>query len=167
MSFRRDVLEALGGFRLGYGCDETEFCIRLRQRWPERKVVYVPEARIFHHVPESRTGFRRFLSRCYFEGGSKAVVAWLVGHSDALASERRYARQIVPRGVWRGLADFVRRGDVHGLARAVALLAGLASAAAGYVGARLTMTHAAERRGWSRELPVTAATRAFAVDSTS
>ncbi|HMN30346.1 MAG TPA: glycosyltransferase family 2 protein, partial [Caldilineaceae bacterium] len=30
MAFRRDALATLGGFRLGYGCDETEFCIRAR-----------------------------------------------------------------------------------------------------------------------------------------
>jgi GT2 family glycosyltransferase len=75
MSFRRELVRELGGFRLGYGCDETELCIRLRQRWPEKRVLYLPEARVFHRVPASRTRFRRFISRCYFEGGSKAVVS--------------------------------------------------------------------------------------------
>ena len=45
MSFRREAFDALGGFRLGYGCDETEFCIRLQQRWPHKVVLYNPRSR--------------------------------------------------------------------------------------------------------------------------
>ena len=78
MSFLRELLDRLGGFRLGYGCDETELCIRLGQHWPEKRLLYVPEARVFHHVPQSRSGFPRFVSRCYFEGGSRlsSRVSW-------------------------------------------------------------------------------------------
>jgi glycosyltransferase involved in cell wall biosynthesis len=149
MTFRRELLVALGGFRLGYGCDETEFCIRLGQRWPEKRILYLPEASVLHHVPASRTRFPRFVSRCYFEGGSKAVVARLVGSDQALASEVRYTREVLPRGFWRGLSDFIRAGDVDGLARSGALVTGLLSTAGGYaVGAVLT-DRAARRRGWS------------------
>jgi GT2 family glycosyltransferase len=69
MSFRREVLNALGRFRLGYGCDETELCIRVRQRWPSKKLVYVPEGRVLHHVPVDRARVQYFLARCYFELG--------------------------------------------------------------------------------------------------
>jgi GT2 family glycosyltransferase len=151
MSFRRDVLLALGGFRLGYGCDETEFCIRLRQRWPEQKVLYVPDAKVFHHVPSNRTRLRRFLARCYFEGGSKAVVARLVGASPALSSEYHYARMILPRAVRRGIAEFLGHGDAYGLARAAVTVAGLLSAAAGYAAASVSAVKAAEVRGWAGE----------------
>ena len=152
MSFRRDLVRELGGFRLGYGCDETELCIRLRQRWPEKKVLYVPEATVAHRVPASRLRFRRYLSRCYFEGGSKAVVARLVGADDGLASERDYVRRVLPAGVGRGLTDAFGRGRVSGAARAGAIVAGLASTAAGYVAAGLTIEKAARRRGWSGPL---------------
>ena len=65
MSFRRELLDAVGRFRLGYGCDdmerctlggcdETELCIRLRQRWSSSKLVYVPEAEAHHFVPADR-----------------------------------------------------------------------------------------------------------------
>jgi glucosyl-dolichyl phosphate glucuronosyltransferase len=152
MSFRRQMLSALGGFRLGYGCDETEFCIRLRQRWPEQKVLYVPEAKIFHRVPEHRTHLRRFLSRCYFEGGSKAVVSRLVGAGQALSSEYRYTREVLPLGVRRGLGEFVRGGDISGLARAATVIAGLLTATAGYAAATVATTKAARVRGWSGPL---------------
>ncbi len=149
MSFRRDLVRALGGFRLGYGCDETELCIRLRQRWPEKKLLYVPEARILHRVPPSRGRFGRFLSRCYFEGGSKAVVSRLVGADAGLASERDYVRRILPAGVRRGLTDAVGRGRASGVARAGAILAGLASTTVGYAVAGMAIERAARRRGWS------------------
>lgn len=151
MSYRRAVLEALGGFRLGYGCDETELCIRLRQRWPQMRVVYVPDAKILHHVPASRARLRRFLSRCYFEGGSKAVVSRLVGSSHALSTEYRYAREVLPQGIRRGLGDFVRRGEPDGVARAAVLVGGLASATAGYIAASFSAERAARKRGWSGE----------------
>lgn len=149
MSFRRELLDALGGFRLGYGCDETELCIRLRQRWPSKKLLYAPEAKVFHNVPRGRTGFRRFLSRCYFEGGSKAVVTRLVSVGAGLSSERRYTQTVLPQGVRRGIDDFLHRGDPHGLQRAAAIVAGLASTAAGYAAGSALTERAARRRGWT------------------
>ena len=151
MSFRADVLSDLGGFRLGYGCDETEFCIRLRQRWPERRVIYLPEASVSHYVPADRVRFKRFLKRCQFEGGSKAVVSRLIGRGDGLESERRYTRVTLPRGVARGVGDTMFRHDVSGLARAAAIVAGLASTVLGYILAQLRIEQAARDRGWSGE----------------
>jgi GT2 family glycosyltransferase len=149
MSYRRDLLVELGGFRLGYGCDETELCIRLRQRWPEKRLVYVPEAAASHFVPDSRATFSRFLSRCFFEGGSKAVVSHFVGREDGLASERAHAFRTLPVGVRDGLTDLVREADPSGPARSAAIVAGLAATVAGYAKGRLTLTASAERRGWT------------------
>jgi glycosyltransferase involved in cell wall biosynthesis len=148
MSFRRELLDAVGYFRLGYSCDETELCIRLRQRWPAKRLVYLPNALVHHIVSEDRQSFRRFLSRCYFEGGSKAVVSRLVGADDALASERHYARKILPAGFGRGLGD-AARGDYHGAARAGAIVAGLAATTAGYASGLAFVNRAAHRRGWT------------------
>jgi len=160
MSFRRDLLDRLGGFQLGYGCDdterctlggcdETELCIRLRQRWPSRKLVYVPDAKVHHYVPVDRVRVRYFLTRCYFEGGSKAVVAALVGAGAALSSERHYARQTLPQAVRHGVEDFLRQRDASGLARATAILGGLTTTTLGYVSGSVATSRAARRRGWS------------------
>jgi GT2 family glycosyltransferase len=147
MSYRRDLVIQLGGFRLGYGCDETDFCIRLLRRWPHGRLVYVPAARVFHKVTPQRARWKHFRSRCYFEGGSKAVVTWLVGGSDGLASERSYTLRTLPRGVVRGIVE-TARGDIGGLARAGAIVAGLGITAAGYVAGKFRLREAAERRGW-------------------
>jgi glycosyltransferase involved in cell wall biosynthesis len=149
MSFRREYLDELGGFRLGYGCDETELCIRLRQRWPDRKIIYEPAATIDHVVSAGRVRFSRFLWRCYFEGGSKAVVSRLVGAGPGLSSEYQYARTVLPRGIRRGVMDYVSHRDISGLGRAGAIVAGLLATAAGYVVGNLSFERAARRRGWT------------------
>jgi glucosyl-dolichyl phosphate glucuronosyltransferase len=152
MSFRRQVFEAIGGFRLGYGCDETEFCIRVGRRWPQGLLIYKPEVRVLHRVPRSRMSWPYFVSRCYFEGGSKAVVTWLAGSKDGLASERAYTFRTLPRGVVRGLADAMIRRDKAGLTRAGAIVAGLAVTTAGYLVGKTSTLEAARRRGWSNQV---------------
>lgn len=148
MSFRRDLILEIGGFRIGYSCDDTELCIRLRQRWPEKRFVLVPEAQVAHHVDRSRLTVRRFLSRCYFEGGSKAVISRLVGAQDALASERQYAREVLPRGVRQELVEFLTGRNRAAIARAGMILAGLASTTAGYGVGQFAPARAAAKRGW-------------------
>jgi hypothetical protein len=141
MSFRRRVFEAVGGFRSGIGrigtrpagCEETELCIRVRQRWPEGVLLYEPSARVYHRVPASRARWRYFHARCYYEGRSKAAVARFVGAGDGLASERAYTLRTLPRGFALGLADALRLEDMAGLARAGTIAAGLGATAAGYL----------------------------------
>ncbi len=141
MSFRRETFEAVGGFQNGIGrvgtlpigCEETELCIRARQHWPKRELLYMPRARVFHRVPAQRARWSYFRSRCYFEGVSKALVARQVGAADGLASERMYTFRTLPRGVAQGLADAVLRGEVSGLGRVAAIVGGLMMTAAGYL----------------------------------
>jgi glucosyl-dolichyl phosphate glucuronosyltransferase len=140
-SFRRKAFEIAGGFRTGIGrsgarlplgCEETEFCIRLTQLAPSSVLLFDNRAEIRHWVPASRCKFAYFRSRCFAEGVSKAQVTASVGVSDGLSAERRYASRTLPRGVARGVADAVR-GDVWGLARAGAIIAGLVAAGLGYL----------------------------------
>jgi cellulose synthase/poly-beta-1,6-N-acetylglucosamine synthase-like glycosyltransferase len=149
MSFRREVLERAGGFRLGYSCDETELCIRVSQQNPGARFLYQPSARVHHRVPSTRLRWRRFVSRCYWEGGSKAVVAKLVGAGDGLASERTYAYRVLPRAVRRGLTRWAREGDAAGAACAATVVVGLAATTAGFLVGSLRVEHAAAARGWN------------------
>ena len=41
-------------------------------------------------------------------------------------------RRVLPAGVWRGMTDFVFKTDPAGIGRAVAIVLGLASCAAGF-----------------------------------
>ena len=144
MSFRREVFRHVGGFRSGIGRvgtkpvagEETEFSIRVCQRWPDKALIYEPHARVQHRVPMSRAGWSYFRSRSYCEGLSKALVAQLVGPADALATERVYATRTLPQGVLRGLADLLVRRDPAGAARAATIVAGLGITTYGYLGAK-------------------------------
>jgi GT2 family glycosyltransferase len=145
MSFRRTVFHEIGGFlptigRVGtvpVGCEETEFCIRVQQHWPDRQVFYEPQARVHHRVPTARANWRYFQARCYGEGQSKALVTQLVGATDGLASEWTYTLRTLPKGVGRGLVDTFMKCRPAGIRRAAAILAGLSITTTGYVVQRL------------------------------
>jgi GT2 family glycosyltransferase len=145
MSFRREVFELVEGFQTGIGrtkdkrplgCEETEFCIRLGQRSPGSLLVMEHRSRIWHYVSDTRCRFSYFISRCYAEGISKALVAKNVGSHDGLATERSYATRTLPLGVIKGVGDLFR-GDLGGLGRAGAIIVGLGVTGAGYLSVRL------------------------------
>jgi glycosyltransferase involved in cell wall biosynthesis len=144
MSFRRAVFDQIEGFATGIGrvgltplgCEETELSIRARRAFPGGVVLYVPSARVEHLVPTERASWRYFVSRCWAEGLSKALVTEEVGSKDALSSEWVYALRTLPAGVLRGLSDGVR-GDHTGYLRATAIIGGFLVTAAGYVRGRL------------------------------
>ncbi|MET8245365.1 glycosyltransferase family 2 protein [Streptomyces sp. NPDC005202] len=140
-SFRRTAFDAAGGFATGIGrdgdkrplgCEETELCIRLTRARPDAILLIDDRAVIHHRVPETREHFRYFRTRAYAEGLSKALVARSVGAGKGLESERRYTSRVLPAGVARGLRDalLARPG---GAGRAGAIVAGVLTAAGGYV----------------------------------
>ena len=147
MSFRAEVFRSIGGFRTGlgrvgtlpFGCEETELCIRASQRLSEKVFVYEPQARVFHRVPKSRSSLRYFLSRCYAEGISKAMVASVTGGRDGLSSERAYTRKILPEGILRGVRDALFARDLSGLGRAGTILAGFLCTALGFLAGKLSL----------------------------
>ncbi len=140
-SFRRTAFAAAGGFATGIGrdgdkrplgCEETELCIRLSRARPDAILLMDDRAVIHHRVPAPREHFAYFRTRTYAEGLSKALVARSVGSDKGLESERRYTTRILPAGVARGLRDalLARPG---GAGRAGAIVAGVLTAAGGYV----------------------------------
>ncbi|MCW2987114.1 MAG: hypothetical protein JWM24_52 [Solirubrobacterales bacterium] len=141
MSFRREALVEVGGFRhelgrigtLPAGCEETDLCIRVGHRWPGSTILYDPAAAVDHLVPPTRGDLRYFVSRCRGEGRSKAILSGLVGPQSGLLEERSYVRRTLPFGFLRGIRDTLG-GDVHGVARSAMLGVGLLTTAVGYLG---------------------------------
>jgi O-antigen biosynthesis protein len=149
MSFRREALDAVGGFTNGLGrvgtrplgCEETELGIRLRQWRTDVRLLYEPAAVVHHRVTSERVAWAYFCSRCYAEGVSKAMVSRLVGAKDALETERRYVRSVLPRAMARGLHPR-RRDRTLGITSVGAIMAGLMLTTTGYVRGRLAVRQA-------------------------
>ncbi|HEV8297124.1 MAG TPA: glycosyltransferase family 2 protein [Acidimicrobiales bacterium] len=140
MSVRRDVLREVGAFatsvgRVGSaltGCEETELCIRIRQRWPEAVILYLPELTVDHHQTPERAQISYFARRCWSEGRSKARIAQLVGTARGLESERRHATRVIPAAFARACRDAARfRRGAWG--RMAALSSGLLLTGGGFV----------------------------------
>jgi glucosyl-dolichyl phosphate glucuronosyltransferase len=154
MSFRRDVLAAVGGFREGIGrvgavpvgCEETELCLRARRYFPDGIVLYEPRAVVHHRVSAERTSWRYFAARCYAEGRSKAQVCRLAGARGGLASERAHVAGPLRRAVARDVGATLRTGDLAGIARAGAVAGGVTLASAGLVAGRVAAPRSRVRR---------------------
>jgi glycosyltransferase involved in cell wall biosynthesis len=152
MSVRRSVIDAIGGFRPSlsrvgkrpFGAQETEFCVRAAQRWPNGAFLYEPRARVFHEVPAQRATFAYFRSHCFDEATAKVSMSRHVGSRDGLASEWVYFTRILPAGIVRGVGDTLLRRDPSGLARAATIIIGAAAAVCGYLRARLFRAPVAE-----------------------
>ena len=145
-SFRKDIFGVVGGFttdvgrsgaRLPLGGEETEFCIRIGQRRPDVRLLIDHRAVIWHRVPASRGRLSYFITRCYAEGLSKAQVSHAVGAAEGMSAERRHAAITLPAGIGRGVGAACH-GDLAGLGRAAAIIAGLTAAAAGYAAGRIS-----------------------------
>ena len=145
MSFRRATLARSGGFnedlgRVGsvpLGCEETELAIRAARLSPGSRILHAPAASVRHHVTPDRATMGYFLRRCWAEGLSKAYVARLAGADKALSTERSYVIRTLPAGVARNLGVAVSARDGWAVARAFAIIAGLAVTSSGYAVGRL------------------------------
>lgn len=140
MAYRRRAVVDAGGFDTGLGrtadrplgCEETELCIRMHQLDPQAVILLEPKATITHRVPEARTRWRYFVSRCRAEGNSKAHVSSLVGSGDGLGSERAYVARVLPLAVLRSLIRLPREPKASSQ-RILAVVAGLAATTGGYL----------------------------------
>lgn len=77
MSFRRQVIAAAGGFdeRFQFGAEEVDFCLRLARTSPPARLVFVPEARVWHYFePTLRDTLRR--SHAYGLGSARLYRKW-------------------------------------------------------------------------------------------
>ena len=94
MSFRREPVLAVGGFRVevgrvgadALGGEETELSIRLAQHYPGTRILHEPAAVVHHHVPADRGRWAYYRRRCWAEGRQQGA-----GAPAQLARARRSA----------------------------------------------------------------------------
>ncbi|MFK7805326.1 MAG: glycosyltransferase family 2 protein [Anaerolineae bacterium] len=146
MSFRREAFETVGLFRDGIGrigtvplgCEETELCIRITQELPQNKLIHLPDAQVFHFVPEQRHSLQYFRKRCFAEGISKAAISYFIGHQDAITTEQIYVRKVLPQGVAKGIFAFIKQSESGGLGKAASIIFGFLTTLSGYVWGNLS-----------------------------
>ena len=138
MAVRRVAFEAVGGFRQGFGKvghksrpEDTDLCIRVGAAVSDGHWVYVPTAVVDHDVPATRATLRFFLRRCYWEGAGKVELSSHLGDDRDLGDERSYLLRVLPLGV-------VRHLGAGRVTQSLAIIAGIAMAAAGGAGALLS-----------------------------
>jgi GT2 family glycosyltransferase len=139
MAIRRQAFDAVGGFRNDFGKvgirsrpEDTDLCLRVSEHNDGGMWIYEPAAVVIHKVPAKRATFRYFLKRCYYEGQGKAALASLNGSDKSISAERTYVRRMLTNGVACGLRE-TARGEASGMVRCLVIMAGLASAAVGFV----------------------------------
>lgn len=145
MAVRRDLLLCAGGFsadlgrvgRLPVGCEETLMGIRFRELYPGLRVERFAALLAHHYVPLERQQVSYFLSRCFHEGRSKAVLSDLSSRSAALETEFAFATRVLPRGMIRGILSGAR-GDLFGFVRAVVIVLGFVTTASGFAAAKIS-----------------------------
>jgi GT2 family glycosyltransferase len=80
MSFRREILDAVGGFdeRFTFGADELDICYRIGIQLPWARLQFVPTAVVGHHFHASlRDTIRR--ARAYGVGAARFSRRWRAG----------------------------------------------------------------------------------------
>lgn len=138
LAVRRDVFDAVGGFRVDFGKighryrpEDTDLCVRMARESGGHWVL-TPEAVVSHPVSAQRSRFRWLLGRCYEEGRGKVAYARLNG-PESLGREQDYLRRELPRAVGRGLVAPLRGQGVAPAARALTIVAAVGSAGVGAV----------------------------------
>ncbi|NMX21358.1 glycosyltransferase family 2 protein [ANME-1 cluster archaeon GoMg4] len=99
MAFDKSVFNTMGGFNENLGRvkeklaigEETELFLRIMKYNSDAKIIYNPDAVVYHEVPEKRTKVGYMMRRAYEEGLAKAVI----GKKHGLDTEQNYIKYYV------------------------------------------------------------------------
>jgi glycosyltransferase involved in cell wall biosynthesis len=104
MSFRKDVFNLVGYFRSDVGRfgkkllagEEADFSIRAYERISGAKIVFEPDAVVYHRVDRNRLSLRYLLKRAFYEGVSKGLISDSQRHSSSvLSAEDHYLKYLL------------------------------------------------------------------------
>ena len=130
MSARRSGLEAIGGFQSD-NHDDMDMCHRLAVTYPTGTILFEPTAIVRHNVVAERVTWTYYWRRCFFVNRGKAAALHAMGDAGSTAADRSFVLRSLASSARAGLGD-ARRGDLAGLARFAALVAGVGLAALGF-----------------------------------
>jgi cellulose synthase/poly-beta-1,6-N-acetylglucosamine synthase-like glycosyltransferase len=135
MSARRSALREVGGFHSDH---EDDMDMSHRIAYTQRAILYEPLAIVHHFVPATRTTWDYFWRRCYFVNQAKVEVFANLQEASNLRAELTFVTRTLTMGVRAELRRALR-GDLHGLARIGAMIAGIALAGLGHLSGRLRL----------------------------
>jgi glycosyltransferase involved in cell wall biosynthesis len=103
MSFRKSIFDEVGYFRTDVGRfgrvllsgEEPELSLRILKKFPNFKILYEPQAVVYHKVDKSRRKLTYLFRRSFYEGISKALIVLdeaTVDHS--LSAENQYLKYL-------------------------------------------------------------------------
>jgi glucosyl-dolichyl phosphate glucuronosyltransferase len=135
MSARRSVLREIDGFHSD-DHDDMDMCHRIA--YARHKVLYEPRAVVHHFVPATRTTWRYFWRRCYFVNQGKVEAFANMREASSLSAELTFVARALTAGVLAEIRDVIR-GDLYGLVRVGAMIAGIALAGLGHLSGQLRL----------------------------
>lgn len=142
MSFRREVFDYVGYFkpdigRLGkvpLGGEEMEYCIRVQNAFPKGKIIYEPEAIVYHKVAKHRESINYIIKRSYGEGISKSFIRQAANMSISLSSENKYLKFLLFKSIPYYLGkSILLESPLHNVSKALMISLAIASTGLGYI----------------------------------
>ena len=142
MSFRREVFDRIGNFkptigRLGkvpLAGEEMEYCVRLQEMYPSRKLLFDPEAVVYHKVDKEREGLKYILKRSYGEGVSKSIINKSIDKRKALSTENIYLKYLFLKSIpWYLGKSFLLKNPVQNTSRAMVISTAIMVTGLGYL----------------------------------
>jgi cellulose synthase/poly-beta-1,6-N-acetylglucosamine synthase-like glycosyltransferase len=135
MSARRSALQEIGGFHTDHQ-DDMDMCQRMA--YAQHRVLYEPLAIVYHFVPAARTTWHYFWKKCYTANQGKVEVRANMHEAASLSAELTFVTRTLTRGVLAEIGHVIR-GDLYGIARVGAMMAGIAVAGCGHLSGKLRL----------------------------
>jgi len=135
MSARRSAFREVGGIHSDHQ-DDMDMSHRIAHA--QYSVLYEPLAIVHHFVPATRTTWHYFWRKCYFVNQAKVEVFANMQEASSLGAELAFVTRTLTMGVLAEIRDTIR-GDLYGLARVGAMIAGIALAGLGHLSGKLRL----------------------------
>ena len=142
MSFRKNVFTKIGYFRDDIGRfgtkllskEETELSMRVLKGIPNAKIIYEPQAIVYHKVSRKRASLKYIWVRSFYEGVSNGLIGSELKHARVMSVEASYLKYLIGRAIPRRLAGIYR---FKMAAQLLVLVLSMSAVFAGFVSSKL------------------------------
>jgi len=142
MSFRKKVFKKVGYFRDDIGRfgttllskEETELSIRVLKGIPDAKIIYEPQAIVYHKVSGKRATFKYIWIRSFYEGVSNGLIGQEMKYSQVASVESSYLKYLIGVAIPGRLARIYR---LKAAAQLLVLALSMSAVFAGFFSSKL------------------------------